>query len=106
MARTALHTTPSQNYIFTDHARSRMSARAVNADDIDLVMAFGRVIHTRGAEIHAIGHREVSHFRKQGINLAQCEGLQVVCSPDGAILTVYRNRDFSGLREKGRRCWH
>lgn len=106
MARSPFQTPPPRDRVFTDHARSRMSARSVSADQIDLVLAFGRVVHTRGAQIHVIGYREVSRFRRRGVDLSRCEGLHVVCSPDGAILTVYRNRDFSPLREKGRRCWH
>jgi len=83
-----------------------MSARRISEDDIALVMTFGRVIHTRGAVIHVIGHRETVRLRQRGVNLERCEGLHVVCSPDGAVITVYRNHDLSSLREKGRRCWH
>ncbi len=106
MSATARNAEPSPEYLFTSHARARMSSRAVGADEIDMVMAFGRAVHTRGAVIYVMGHREVAWCRRRGISPDRCEGLHVVSSRDGAIITVYRNRDLSGLREKSRRCWH
>ncbi|GAM10334.1 hypothetical protein OR1_02623 [Geobacter sp. OR-1] len=106
MASTALQSTFSPDYFLTNHARSRMFSRAISADEIDLVISFGRVIHTRGAAIYVVGHKEVSRYQKHGVNLFRCEGVHVVCSPDGAILTVYRNNDLSALRDKARRSWH
>lgn len=62
-------------------------------------MAYGRVVHVRGAEIHAIGRKEVLRYRQRGIDLRMYEGIQVVCRPGaGVVLTVYRNRDLRGLR--------
>lgn len=53
---------------------------------------------TRGARIYAIGRREVERYRAQGVDLDPFEGVQVVTKLDGAVLTVYRNRDLRGLR--------
>lgn len=106
MASTALQPTFSPDYLVTNHARSRMFSRAISADEIDLVMSFGRIVHTRGAAIHVVGHKEVSRYQRHGVSLYRCEGLHVVCSQDGRIITVYRNHDLSGLRSKGRRSWH
>lgn len=39
----------------------------------------------------------------EGVDLSGVEGVQVVCSRDGAILTVYRNKNFRGLRPRGGR---
>ena len=44
------------------------------------------------------GRKEVRKSAKQGIDLCALEGIQVVCSTDGAVVTAYRNRDFRGLR--------
>lgn len=90
----------------TQHARSRMQSRAIDRETIELVLMYGRVVHTRGADIHVVGRREIRRLRAQHIILDQCEGVHVICSAAGKVITVYRNHDFSGLRDKARRSWH
>jgi|OpeIllAssembly_1097287.scaffolds.fasta_scaffold204104_2 hypothetical protein len=88
------------SYRFTKHADLRANARRLSRQAILAALEFGRRVHTRGAMICAIGRREVSRFALRGIDLSEFEGIQVVCDPDGTLITVYRNRDFSGLRPK------
>lgn len=83
---------------FTNHARQRMTGRRINQTDVENVLHFGREVHTRGASIFVIGRKEVTKYLATGVDLRRQEGLQVVCSPDGAVLTVYRNNDFSSLK--------
>ena len=91
----------------TQHAWTRMSGRGLNGQTIDTVLSYGRVIHVRGAAIHVIGRKEVEKLARSGVDVGGCEGVQVVCTPDGsAILTVYRNSDFRGLKPRGGRRWH
>jgi hypothetical protein len=52
----------------------------------------GRVVCARAAEIFFVGRREVEHYAREGIDLSTVEGIHVVCAPDGAVLTAYRNR--------------
>lgn len=75
-----------------------MSQRGIAMDLIDLVLEFGRMSCTRGAVIHAVGRKEVEHYRKKDVDLSSCDSIQVVCSMDGAVITAYRNADFRGLR--------
>lgn len=82
----------------TEHARQRMTGRRISNEDVENVLLFGREIHTRGACIFVIGRKEVTKSLSQGIDLRRQEGIQVVCSNDGAVMTVYRNHDFSTLR--------
>ncbi len=83
----------------TRHARLRTGARRFGMAAIEAALAYGRVIHVRGAEIHAIGRKEVFRYRRHGIDLREFEGVQVVCEPgSGLVLTAYRNRDFRRLR--------
>ena len=85
----------------TRHALGRLHCRGFRVQAIQATLRYGRVLHVRGAAIHAIGRREVEAHKRHGVNLMQFEGIQVVCSPDDtAILTVYRNRDFRGLRPR------
>ncbi|KWO11895.1 hypothetical protein WM26_16110 [Burkholderia cepacia] len=81
-----------------------MVTRGLSAEAIDAALTFGRAVHTRGAEIHAIGRKEVSRYAGLGIDLARYEGVQVVVSPDGHIVTVYRNHSFRGLRTSRGPC--
>lgn len=82
----------------TRHATARMTHRGIPAEVIETVIDYGRAVYTRGAVIHAIGRKEVERYRQEDIDLSDCEGVQVVCSTDGAVLTVYRNHRFRGLR--------
>jgi len=66
-------------------------------------LAFGRVVHIRGASVHVIGRKEVSKLSREGIDLSSQEGVQVVCARDGTVITVYRNRELRGLRPRRRR---
>ena len=89
-------------YVLTDHAWSRMTARAIPAAAVSHALRSGRAVHRRGAIIFALGRREVERAREQGIDLGRCEGIQVVCATDRrAVMTVYRNRDFRrSLRDR------
>lgn len=84
----------------TEHARVRMHQRGLSVDAIRIVMTYGRSIRVRGAEIFVIGRKEVVYFQSKGMELSRFQGVQVVCSTDGAILTAYRNNDFRGLHER------
>ncbi len=45
------------------------------------------------------GEKRFSNSNAGGIDLQAFEGIQVVCQPGGGVvLTVYRNRDFPGMR--------
>lgn len=87
----------------TSHAWMRMTARSLSSSAIEAALAYGRVAYVRGAAIFAIGRKEVERYSTRGVDLAKHEGVQVVCTPEGTILTVYRNRDFRGLRSSRRR---
>ena len=92
-------TTPRKPFRLSRHARLRAHARRFGVAAIEAALAYGRVVYVRGAEIHAIGRKEVLRCRQRGIDLRVFEGIQVVCRPGASVvLTVYRNRDFRGLR--------
>ena len=100
----SLDNLPSQSvFLLSIHAQTRMLARGLRADAIDAVLTFGRVVYVRGADICVIGRKEIAWYAKDGIDLSAYDGVQVVTTTDGIILTVYRNRSFNGLRG---RCAH
>ena len=42
-----------------------------------------------------------------GVDVGDCEGVQVVCTPDcETVITVYRNSDFRGLKPRSNRRSH
>ena len=88
---------------YTRHARKRMTARRISATALAAVLQYGRMVYVRGAKIHVIGRKEVQALLRKGIELADFEGIHVVCSIEGSVMTTYRNRDFRGLRPRGRR---
>lgn len=87
----------------THHAKERMAVRGLRLDALDAVLTYGRVVYTRGADIYAIGRKEIARYAREGVDLAAYDGIQVVVTSDGIILTIYRNRCFHGLRN---RCGH
>lgn len=88
---------------FTVHARMRMHARGVSRQAVMAALRHGRRCHVNGMCIHAIGRREIRRGSEQGIDLRSYAGVQVVCSHNRRIVTVYRNEDFSRLRAGRRR---
>ncbi len=92
-----------RSHVITTHARMRMMARRISETALSTVIKYGRVVYVRGAKIYVIGRKEVTRFLRKGIELADFEGIHVVCSSEGDVLTTYRNRDFRGLRPQGRR---
>ncbi|MCK5689776.1 DUF4258 domain-containing protein, partial [Myxococcota bacterium] len=95
--------TPSD---LSKHAKVRIDARGFTLAAVEAVLKFGRLVYVRGAAIFAIGRKEVIRFAKDGIKLGHLEGIQVVCSEDGLVLTAYRNNDFRGLRPSRRAANH
>jgi hypothetical protein len=88
----------------TRHAAERMARRGIRLAAVLAALRYGREVYTRGAFLYGIGRKEVDLYRRLGIDLAAYAGVQVVCSPDGAILTAYRNPNLRALRPRlGRR---
>lgn len=83
---------------FTHHALTRMNARALHRDVVADVLRFGWRHHARHALTYVVGRRAIRDAARRGIDLRRCDGVHVVCSPEGAVLTVYRNRRWH-LRE-------
>lgn len=88
----------------TAHAALRMARRSISAEAVHMTLLYGRVIDARGAETCVIGRNEVRRLAREGIDLSPHMGVHVVCSPDGAILTVYRDREMQGSLASRRSC--
>ncbi len=89
--------------LITAHALRRMGGRRIPAAAVEAALQWGRVRRLRGAEIYAIGRRDVERLRAGGVDLRDYEGVLVVCAADtGVVLTVYRNASLRPLRERRR----
>jgi len=80
------------------HAQMRMDSRRVSIEAIKMVMAYGRRVWAKGAQIFAVGEREVRCALHRGLDLRPYAGLQVVSTVDRTVMTVYRNHDFKSLK--------
>ena len=87
----------------TLHAADRSRTRGIPTEAVEAVIEFGKHRSIRGADIYTIGWREVRLHAQAGIDLSRWEGIEVVCAHDGAILTVYRNKNPRALRDRGSR---
>jgi hypothetical protein len=82
------------------HAVQRSRTRRIEVDAIATALAYGRARCVRGAEICTLGWREVRYWAGKGVDLARFEGVEVVCSHDGSVITVYRNRKPASIRDR------
>ena len=88
----------------THHAWLRMNARGISPEAVHTVLQCGRRFYIRGSLTYALGRKEVEQARDEGVDISDLNGVHVVCDPKGGpVLTVYRNRDFKGLRPRHRR---
>ncbi len=93
-----LPSTPDR-FSFSKHAYERMVTRSISRTAVEAALALGRCVETRGAQIFAIGRKEVARYKRDGIDLSKLEGTQVVVA-GGAVITVYRNSNFKSLRAR------
>jgi hypothetical protein len=87
------------SYFLTAHAESRMYEGGLCIKDIRAVLESGQAVYDRGGIVFRIGRRIAAMLRADGLPVDRLEGLHVVTSPDGFILTVYRNHEFRRPRK-------
>lgn len=75
------------------HACDRMNRRRLSGTGVDLVQQYGREVFARGAVFCFVGRKEVAAYADRA-DLTGVEGIHVLVSRDGMVITVYRNRGF------------
>ena len=80
------------------HAQMRMDSRRVSVEAIKIVLTHGRRAWAKRAQIFAVGEREIRSALQRGLDLRPYAGLQVVCTVDRTVMTVYRNHNFKSLK--------
>jgi hypothetical protein len=76
----------------TRHARARSARRNVTLDVVDYALAHGRMIQRTGITFYFLGRRDMPPADLCGTGASRLEGIIVLVGPDGAVITVYRNR--------------
>ena len=80
------------------HAKLREDQRGISQRQIMLAYKYGRIIHSRRASFHVIGKKEVEMYGSIDPELKEMNGIQLVVSSNGTLLTVYRNKDLRKIR--------
>ena len=70
-----LDDTPTRQarHALTKHAWRQMDDRRLPRQAVAAALSFGRVVHTRGAAIHALGRKEIERHRHHGLDLRPYE---------------------------------
>lgn len=86
----------------TTHATIRMQQRGISSTALLAVLEYGRRIYAKGLAYYVLGHKEVALYAERGVNLSNFEGLQVLVSEGGIIVTTYRSRDLHAIKVQTR----
>lgn len=93
-----------EHFGLSQHALMRMSQRSIDLEQVQLVLAYGRMVHSRRARFYVVGRKDMKRLEKAGIDAESLENIQIVVDEkSNRILTVYRNKDFRQIRPKHRR---
>ncbi|MCS6803070.1 MAG: DUF4258 domain-containing protein [Chloroflexota bacterium] len=98
-----MQTLPLEQVVLTNHALRRLNGRRIPFDAVRTVMTYGRAVWVLGARVFVVGQREVRRWRDRGIDLRPFEGIHIVATAEGTVLTAYRNRNLRRLRRNSHR---
>ncbi|GHF02064.1 hypothetical protein [Thalassotalea profundi] len=82
----------------SQHAKIRKTQRGISHKQMVLAYQYGRVIHSRRAVYHVIGNKEIEKFGSIEPELKNMNGIQLVMSANGTVLTAFRNKDLRKVR--------
>lgn len=80
------------------HAYKRRLQRGFQQDMIAHILRFGRKRFQNNAVYYSIGRKEIEKHSQACPDLKQMNGMHIVMSLNGTILTLFRNRDFRILK--------
>jgi len=89
---------------FSEHARLRAAQRCLSPRDVELVRAYGRRLHRTGIVFCFLGRRDLPAGQPVPERLARLAGTVLLVSPDGELITAYRNpAAWRQIRKKPKR---
>lgn len=83
---------------FSKHAVKRSSQRGIKPIHVANILKFGRKKYQNGAVYYSIGRREVDKYKSICPGLKEMNGMHLVTSLNGAVITLFRNKDFRLIR--------
>jgi hypothetical protein len=81
----------SADAMLSKHAQRRGAQSNLCEHDVDLVRKYGVLERRTGVRFYFVRRREVERFRAIEPRLAKLDGIVMVMSPDGIVITFYRN---------------
>ncbi len=88
----------------SNHARRRCAQRNIDGDVVELVRQHGRKVHRTGVVFYFLGRRDIPADLQREDGFAKLEGTVLLVSPEGELITAYRNR--SALRKIQKKAKH
>lgn len=76
----------------SQHARERADARSISPAAIAAAIGHGRRFRSHGAWAYRLDRRSLAEAEQRGLQLTSFEGVHVIVSDDGTVITVFRNR--------------
>ena len=77
----------------TAHAARRTARRNIAPEALEYVLTYGRRIQRTGVTFYFLGRRDVPAADRKASWATRLEGTVVLLSKDGALITVYRQRN-------------
>lgn len=82
----------------SQHAQIREGQRGISKKQVMLAYQYGRVIHSRRATYYVIGNKEIEKYGSIEPELKAMNGIQLVMSSNGTVMTAFRNKDLRKIR--------
>ncbi|WP_445778060.1 hypothetical protein [Shewanella sp.] len=82
----------------SQHAQVREGQRGISDKQVMLAYKYGRVIHSRRAVYYVIGNKEIKKYGDIEPELKNMNGVQVVMTANGTVLTAFKNKDLRKVR--------
>ena len=82
------------------HAQQRRSQRGFHNHHIAHLLRYGRKQYQNNAIYYSIGNKEIIKHAKHCMALKEMNGMHLVTALNGAVITLFRNRDFRLLKHR------
>lgn len=76
----------------TEHARVRCAQRSIDAESFEFIKKHGRKIRRTGVTFFFLGKRDIPEKIRHQDRFSKLEGSVLLVSPDGELITAYRNK--------------
>lgn len=84
--------------IYSLHADKRAIQRGVKKSMVKDILSFGRKNYQNGAIYYSIGRKEIDKYQQICPALKKMNGMHVICSHSGVIITMFRNQSFKVIQ--------